>query len=188
MEGLFVKLRPLNYSDCEQIRTWRNSRDVYYNMYNWDYITPEMQEVWYRNKVQGNETNKFFLISTKTDIPIGLISLNDIDYKNRKSSFAYYIANPKDRMPTRSVDAERLILDYAFNDLNLNKICCEVFEYNKAVINFHKKFGFIKEGLFRQHAMHEGKLKDVVYLGLLNEEYYRCRPIVWALLCKVSKH
>lgn len=187
MKGLFVDLRFIEYSDCEQIRAWRNSRDVYYNMYNWDYITFEMQEKWYRDKVQENGKNKYFLICTKKNTSIGLISLNDIDYKNRRSNFAYYIAEPKERIPTRAIDAERLILDYAFDELNLNKVCCEVFEYNKAVISFHGKFGFETEGIFREHAMHEGMLKNVVYMGLLRNEYQRFRTKVWTLLCKANK-
>lgn len=187
MRGFFVDLRPVKYEDCEQIRIWRNSRDVYYNMYTWEQITPEMQEKWYRERVYNNEKNKYFMVCIKDERPIGLISLNNIDYNNRRTDFAYYIANPADRVPLRSVEAERLILNYAFRNLGLNKVCCEVFVYNKAVVRFHEKFGFDVEGIFRDHAMHDGQLKDVAYLGLLERKYCLVETRIEDLLRKANK-
>lgn len=41
--------------------------------------------------------------------------------------------------------------DYVFNTLKLNKLCCEVFEFNRKVIEIHKKFGTEIEGILKQH-------------------------------------
>ncbi|MZP29437.1 GNAT family N-acetyltransferase [Heliobacterium undosum] len=60
--GRFVRLRPVEEGDLERIRRWRNSPEVYYPMYNWDPITPEMQAQWYRNRVCDRERNRFFVI------------------------------------------------------------------------------------------------------------------------------
>ena len=45
---------------------------------------------------------------------------------------------------------ETLALDYAFNELKINRLECEVLEFNSKVISFHKKFGFQEEGRKKQ--------------------------------------
>ncbi len=55
-----------------------------------------------------------------------------------------------------------LLLDYAFNHLNMQKVYCEVFEANTNALNAYKKFGFVEEGKFLNHIYKNGKFETVI--------------------------
>ena len=67
-------------------------------------------------------------------------------------------------------DALRTLIKYGFNDLNLNKIWCEVYTNNDA-LDIYRHIGFKDEGLIRQHYFNDGKYWDSNLLSLLRCEY-----------------
>ena len=58
------------------------------------------------------------------------------------------------------------MLDYVFDDLGLNKLWCEVLVENEQVIALHQQFGFSREAVFRDHICKDGRIIDVVGLGM----------------------
>ena len=68
---------------------------------------------------------------------------------------------------------EKLALDYAFNTLSLNKLCCEVLDFNTSVIDFHRKFGFKIEGIRRQDYARDEKLYDIYQLAIFKKDYIK---------------
>ena len=69
------------------------------------------------------------------------------------------------------VDASRLLVQYGFDTVNLNRIWLEVFEDNPAARRIYEKIGFRAEGTLRQHSFREGRWWDVLVMGLLAEEW-----------------
>ena len=67
--------------------------------------------------------------------------------------------------------AEFSVLRIVFDELQLQKLCGEVLASNLAVLNMHKKFGFVQEGLFRKHVLKGGDFADVVCISILREEW-----------------
>ena len=63
------------------------------------------------------------------------------------------------------------MLSYVFNELNLNKLRCEVFVSNDMVIKMHEKFGFRREAYFREHCFKKDKFEDAVGLAILKREW-----------------
>ena len=68
-------------------------------------------------------------------------------------------------------DAMRLMLRYAFSELNLRKMGLLVFEYNHRAIRSYEKAGFIHEGRIRGAMQRDGKRWDFLYMGILREEW-----------------
>ncbi|MCD6449035.1 MAG: GNAT family N-acetyltransferase [Thermotogaceae bacterium] len=66
----------------------------------------------------------------------------------------------------------KLLLDYAFNYLNLYKINLEVYEYNKKAIEFYKKLGFKIQGKLIENNERFGKRHDVIVMGMTKKEYF----------------
>ena len=56
------------------------------------------------------------------------------------------------------------------NDLNLNKIWCEVYSNNDA-IDVYRHIGFVDEGCLRQNYFNEGQYWDSCLMSMLREEY-----------------
>ena len=64
----------------------------------------------------------------------------------------------------------RTLIKYGFEDLNLNRIWCEVYSNNDA-IDVYRHIGFKDEGILRQTYFNEGKYWDSHLMGMLREEY-----------------
>ena len=68
-------------------------------------------------------------------------------------------------------DAMRVMLRYAFTELNLHRVSLSVFEYNPRALRSYKKAGFVVEGRLRQWINREGRYWDLIFMGILREEW-----------------
>lgn len=68
-------------------------------------------------------------------------------------------------------EAMTLGLDFAFTEMNLRRVTLTVFEYNPRAIRSYEKAGFRHEGRQRQVLCREGKRWDILYMGILREEW-----------------
>ena len=68
-------------------------------------------------------------------------------------------------------DVMRVILRYAFTEVNLNRVTLNVFEYNPRAIRSYEKAGFSHEGRERKFLNKEGKRWDMLFMGILREEW-----------------
>ena len=60
---------------------------------------------------------------------------------------------------------------FGFNQLNLNRIGLEVYEYNERACRCYEKVGFRKEGRQRDGRFWDGRYWDVLQYGLLANEW-----------------
>ena len=160
-------IRPIKLDDAELVLEWRNQEAVRINMYNHQIISLETHMRWFHSMLQ-NEACHYFIYE-RNQTPLGVLAISDIDKSNQKASWAFYSGD----ITARGIgsEMEKLALDYAFNTLNLNKLCCEVLEFNQSVINFHRKFGFQVEGIRRKDYLRDGKFYDIYQLAILKDEY-----------------
>jgi len=68
-------------------------------------------------------------------------------------------------------DAMKVILRYAFTEINMNRVTLSVFEYNPRAIRSYEKAGFRHEGRMRKILNREGKRWDMLTMGILREEW-----------------
>jgi RimJ/RimL family protein N-acetyltransferase len=68
-------------------------------------------------------------------------------------------------------EAVRLLLEYAFRYRNFRKIWLWVHAANDRAIHAYQAAGFVVEGRLRQHVWSNGRYDDVVYMGVLREEW-----------------
>lgn len=61
----------------------------------------------------------------------------------------------------------RTAMDYARNWLGITRMELEVFDDNQRALRLYQRLGFIQEGIRRQAALREGKLRDVVIMAKL---------------------
>lgn len=72
-------------------------------------------------------------------------------------------------------DAMRLLLRYAFHELNLARVSLEAFAHNTRAVRSYEKVGFQIEGIQRQWERREGQRRDVVSMGILREDWEALR-------------
>ena len=68
-------------------------------------------------------------------------------------------------------DAMRVVLRFAFTELNLHRVSLNVFEYNPRAVRSYEKAGFRHEGRARGVLHRAGQRWDLIYMGILREEW-----------------
>lgn len=162
-------LRELKSQDKEMIYTWRNLPEVARFMYTDHVISAEEHERWFQRIIQDPSCRYWVIVCDGQDV--GLVNLYNIDRNNRRCYWAFYIASANTRGKGVGSFVEYSILKYVFEELKLNKLCCEVFAFNDAVTGMHKSFGFKEEGLFREHILKSGEPYDIVCLAILSKDW-----------------
>ncbi|WP_267939196.1 UDP-4-amino-4,6-dideoxy-N-acetyl-beta-L-altrosamine N-acetyltransferase [Paraburkholderia flagellata] len=169
-----MHIRPLTQADLDMILSWRNAPAVRQNMYTSHEISPEEHRAWFA-RVEGDNTKRYFVFE-RDGVGRGVIGFTAIDTNNKRSSWAFY-ASPDAPRGTGSA-MEYLALEYAFNELALLRLHCEVLDFNRAVIQLHQSFGFTIEGTLREHHYNGERYCDVVLLGILNDEWQQRRAAI----------
>ena len=57
-------------------------------------------------------------------------------------------------------EAAKLICDYGFDEIGLDKIYAEIYTYNIGSQKVIEKLGFVKEGEVKKHLVKDGEFKD----------------------------
>jgi UDP-4-amino-4,6-dideoxy-N-acetyl-beta-L-altrosamine N-acetyltransferase len=169
-----IKLIPLSIEYLDIVFQWRNRIDVRKNMYTSHEITKEEHRSWF-DKISEDTTKNYFIFELDNK-PSGVIGFVDINMLSKSSSWAFYSGDTT----IRGIGSlmEVTALDYAFNEMKLEKLHCEVLEFNDTVIKFHKKYGFQEEGIFKKHHFTEGNFWDVHRLAIFKNDWSKCRDDV----------
>lgn len=168
-----MTLHLLTREDLETVRIWRNSEEVSKYMYSSPEISAEQQVAWFE-KISQDSSKRYWIIRYG-DRPIGLVNIANIDLHNRHCNWGFYFGVTDLRGKGLASQVEFNVLRYVFDVLELNKLYCEVFEWNKNVVALHSKFGFRREGYFREHVMKDGVLQDIVFMGVLKRDWKTIR-------------
>lgn len=167
-----IKLRKLSASDYTTYHDWRNDIEVMETTSpQLDIYTLEETEQ-YISAIVSQSTAKGYLIEYKeTEQTVGIVSLINIDYKNRSAECIIDIGVKDMWGKGIGTAAISLILEFAFNELNLQRVYLQVFSFNERAIKLYEKMGFVHEGKFRQALYRSGKWHDIVIMGILKDEY-----------------
>jgi RimJ/RimL family protein N-acetyltransferase len=82
-----------------------------------------------------------------------------------------FIAQSQNREHGYGKEAVNLILKFAFNKVNLNKVYLRTSERFKKAIVLYKKIGFIKEGILREHYYTNGVYENKIIYSILKKEF-----------------
>tara|TARA_R110001583_G_scaffold158335_2_gene310307 strand:- start:137 stop:661 length:525 start_codon:yes stop_codon:yes gene_type:complete len=169
--GTKIKLTKVEKENIEQLRKWRNNPELRKYFREYRLINKENQQKWYESTVLNDSTSYNFEIRDEiSNKLIGHCGLHYVNWISRTAEFGIYIGDNDYRNGGYGSDALRTLIKYGFEDLNLNKIWCEVYDNNKA-LEMYKHIGFVYEGKLRQNYYNEGKYWDSHLLGMLKEEY-----------------
>ena len=173
MKKLGIRLIKIEEADLYQIMEWRMKPEVTNNMYTDPKLNMNLQKKWLQS-IKKDNTVRYWMIEIDKE-KIGVINLCDIDFKNQRCYWAYYIGNTSFRGRGIATALECNIYDYVFQTMELNKLCCEVFAFNEKVISIHKKFGSEVEGTLKQHIYKNGEFYDIVCMGITKEKWSKIK-------------
>jgi RimJ/RimL family protein N-acetyltransferase len=150
-------------TDAEIIRMYGGSRDDVHPM------TEDAARHWVKQLLDQDA----WVI--ETDTLIGQVRLDRVDLRDMRASLAIGIEDKTHLGIGLGTEAIRLVLDYAFNVLNLHRISVRVINYNSRAIRAYQKCGFKIEGKEREAALVDGVWHDDVMMAILDREYMEHR-------------
>lgn len=116
---------------------------------------------------------KIYVLVKKEDcnIPLGKITLFDLNQRNHSAEFGYYLPNNNRALGLGSIMVAKFIeTSFKDDELNLNKIYATTSSNNLSSIKLLEKFGFKLDGRLREHYwINENKYDQLIYSMLKYE-------------------
>lgn len=138
-------------------------------------MSPAMVKKQYEKleKQMDEEKNQFYFAirAREDDRLIGKAIVQWIEWANGNGFLRLGIGAAEDRGKGYGTQALRMLLRFAFAEINLFRVTALVPEYNTAAIALLKKFGFVEEVRRRQSLERDNKRWDLLVFGLLQEDW-----------------
>ncbi len=170
IKGQKITLRPIQYSDTNDIVRWRNKDFVRSNFVFQELFTNEIHDNWMKTKVDTGEVVQFIISSAENGNSVGSVFLRDIDKVNNKAEYGIFIGEEEALGKGFGSEAAAMIIKYAFEELGLHKVFLRVFAHNTRAIKSYKNAGFAEEGCFKDDVRINGKYYDMVFMTIINEK------------------
>ncbi|MDO4395406.1 MAG: GNAT family protein [Clostridia bacterium] len=173
MESKNIILRETIFDDCRYFADWESRPEVteFFTMdegrcYE-DIVTEYV-------RYNLDPTKKQLTITLKPGgAPIGRVYLSRINRAEDSLDVTrIYIADLDNRHKGYGEEALRLVLQYAFIDLHMERVTIDHFEKNKIAATLYENIGFKNEGLMRNAGKKDGKYVNLQLKSMLRAEYY----------------
>lgn len=108
-----------------------------------------------------------------TSYPIGVAALADYREQHRRAELLMGIVDKSERHQGVALEMILLILDFAFNQINLNKMIAFIYGYNSYAHENLMNLGYSQEGLLKQHIKSQkNEFLDLYIDSILREDFY----------------
>ncbi len=176
LEGLLVDLVPYGKAFTDLEHRWRNHEASFYGSGGDRYFVTQamvrrMMQEWAEERERGEDPGVAFGIRTKDGKPIGYMGINWLVPYYRLAMLGAKIGEPEYWGGGYGTDALLLLLEYAFDWLDIRKAWLMTTTMNHRVMRQMEKVGFTLEAQQRHAALADGVWYDWLAYGLLREEW-----------------
>lgn len=156
MHDEVIRLVPFEPSHWPYVYNWQHSGEYDYYFGNVDLLDSNS------SVLSSLVDAKIFVIVKATDINqvIGICSLNAIKQRDRNCIYSILLDKVYQKTGL-SGRVTRIVLDYAFNMMNLYKVIVTIFEENLDAIKSAEAFGFTKEADLVGESYFDGDFRDI---------------------------
>jgi RimJ/RimL family protein N-acetyltransferase len=173
LEGGRVRLRALSDQDIDALFTIFSNPEV---MRYWSFtplVDRDAAAALLNSTLEGFERRwlmKWGVALRDSDELIGTVTLINLDFTHCRAEIGYALARAfwgKGYIQ----EALNLLIEYAFQQLELHRIEADVDPRNAASIRTLERLGFKREGFLRERWQVGGELQDALFYGLLRPEW-----------------
>lgn len=171
-KGKRVYIRPVLREDLPQMTVWMNNQEMTQYLNAYLPMSPEDEVAWFEGiRARKPEDIVFAIVLVENNEMIGIMGLHHVEFRHGLASTGSFIGNNKYWGKGYGTEAKMLVLDYAFNTLNLRKICSAVWAFNKRSKRCLEKCGYREEGRRRQHKFVNGTYADELLMAVFKEDF-----------------
>ncbi len=172
--GEKVALGPLRRDLAAVYARWMNQLDVRRGLDHRGVAAPESQEKWVEENLEKGakrapEAVEFTVYDLTDSTPVGTAGLGGIGHANGTAEFA--IAIGERRGHGLGGEAARLVLDFAFNVLQLRNVLLETLAWNTAALTAYERAGFRRIGVRRGAVISQRRPTDIVLMDAVPEDF-----------------
>lgn len=176
LESRAAILRALGDQDIDELMAFQNDPQLKKLTMGWPMPVSRVKvSSWLETLSQADDEVLLGIVKKETDDLVGTIRLMKIDWRHRKAELGIYIGHSEHQRKGLGKEALKLILDWAFHDLGLHKICLRALRENSQAMAAFESVGFREEGTMREDFYQDGEYKDVAIMGMLDGEYIEKR-------------
>ncbi|SFC24025.1 GNAT family N-acetyltransferase [Pseudoalteromonas denitrificans] len=170
-QGASIYLREVREEDItDDYYNWLNDPQIKRNLET-RYAPQSKSQI--REFITSKQGEPFFAICcTHTHKHIGNIKLNVLNVIHRRADISLLIGDKSYWGKGVATEAISLVTDFAFSQLNLNKIQAGAYHTNIGSIKAFEKCGYEQEGYLKEFTVCNNKPLHLVYLGLTRTQYY----------------
>lgn len=174
--GERVRLAAPAEADAETMVAW--SRDSeFLTLLNDDPVRPWLARQVKEDLASGPKPDEvvFMIRTLDGDRTIGFTALWGFEWTHGEAWVSIGIGDRRDWGRGLGTDAMRVMLRYAFIELNLHRVSLFLFDYNRRALRSYEKAGFVAEGRLRQPIRRGGRRSDEIVMGALRDEWLLIR-------------
>ena len=165
-----IRVRKFTMQDIEKKVQWindsRNHKFLHYDLP----LNLEKTIAWFE-RVQSDEDRIDAVIEVDGK-PVGLIGLLKVDSKNRKSEYYICIGEPSYQHRGVASEASRLLLDYAFTTMQMNRVYLYTETENQDARRLFEALGFQLEGCLREDLICGDRKVDRLIYAITRQEFF----------------
>lgn len=165
-----VMLAPITRADAPVLFKWINDRELVLLSSAYRPVHETTHLEWVRGLSQRPDAVAFAIRLKKSRRLVGVCQLTQITRVHRSAELQIRIGDARWRGRGLGTEAVRLLVDFAFKDLNLHRVSLQVFRTNARAVRSYKRSGFQLEGTLRDAAYVDGQYVDVLVMAILRRE------------------
>ncbi|MBR1579542.1 MAG: GNAT family N-acetyltransferase [Selenomonadaceae bacterium] len=165
-------LRPIEERDFDLLFSMINDPDIEDMIIGWNWPISEYQQREFMRNFKNGENSVKLVIELENGKAIGMMSIDNIDWKNRTATSGYKVSAPfEDRIKGDTRDALIGLMDYAFNELGMNCMYGLTLEDNHFSQKLGRHIPSKVEGVLRQRIFKNGVYKNLIVSSTLRDEF-----------------
>jgi diamine N-acetyltransferase len=172
--GERVRLRAIERDDLPRFVAWLNDPEVSRGLMLSTPLSMAQEEQWFSHMLERPVEEHPLAIDVNTPegwTAVGNIALHAVDWKERSAEVGIFIGEKSLWNHGYGREAMQLMLRYAFNTLNLNRIFLRVYATNPRAVKSYENAGFVHEGRLRQAHFQDGQYIDVLLMSVVRSEW-----------------
>jgi len=173
LKGYKVNLRKLKKSDAVLIYKNANDKDIErFTTIPFPYKLEGAFKFVSKShiNIRHKKAFSFGIIEITSNLLIGIISLDSVDLVHNNAEIGFWLGK-KFRGKGYMTEAIKLILNFGFNELKLERIYARVVSINIISQNILKKIGFVYEGTMRKSFLKNNRYMDDQIFSILSKDF-----------------
>lgn len=173
VNGRDIYLRPISLDDISQnYVNWMNDPQI--NQYlesRFSEQTLDSVQDFVISMIESPENILFAICEQESGHHVGNIKIGPLNTIHSHAEIGLLIGKKECWGKGYGSEAIALVVEYAFKTLNIHRLTSGAYAENIGSVKAFQKNGFIIEGTYRNHVLHNGVFVDCIRMGIINPDY-----------------